>query len=153
MNLKSNLHNGFTLIEVMVVVVIMSILAAIAMPLYSQHARKASAAKAQQEMQNIAVQLEKTKNRNFNYRKFATGDSTNKVSVLGGKYTITVRDGTNTSLDLTHDSALGQSWVIVASSEDPKNYGFFMSSQGQKCKNLTSSLVTYSGCGKGSEVW
>ncbi|MFU8926218.1 type IV pilin protein [Acinetobacter puyangensis] len=68
--IRSNPKNGFTLVELMVVVVIVAIFAAIAIPSYQAYIRKANLATAQQEMQRIAEQLSRHKARNFSYKGF-----------------------------------------------------------------------------------
>ena len=68
---KIKSSQGFTLIEVMVVVVIVAIFAAIAIPSYLEYARRATASQAQQEIQRLAVLLDRHKARNFNYRGFS----------------------------------------------------------------------------------
>lgn len=65
-----SVQRGFTLIELMIVVVIVAIFAAIAIPSYQAYTRKAIAAKAQQEIQLLAEQLERHKGKNFSYLKF-----------------------------------------------------------------------------------
>ncbi|WP_168382365.1 type IV pilin protein [Acinetobacter indicus] len=65
---KSNL--GFTLIELMVVVVIVALLAAIALPSYQLYIQRSHLAQAQQEMQKLAEQLERHKAKNFSYKGF-----------------------------------------------------------------------------------
>ena len=59
---------GFTLIELMIVLVIVAIFAAIAIPSYQEYARRADVSMVQQEMQKIAEQLERHKSKNFTYR-------------------------------------------------------------------------------------
>lgn len=130
-------QKGFTLIELMVVIVIVAILAAIAIPSYQAYARKSIASQAQQEMQQIAVSLEKHKSRNFNYLNFTISPNP-KVIPVGAtgtdiKYEIIVRDGENTANDLTSLSSNGQSWAIMASSQDAQNNSYVITSSGVRC--------------------
>ena len=67
MDNKIRKKTGFTLIELMFVIVIIAIIAAIAIPSYQQYMRRAEAAKVNQEMLRIAQELEKHKARNFSY--------------------------------------------------------------------------------------
>lgn len=145
------LSKGFTLIELMIVVAVLAVILLIAVPAYERHTRKVTAAQVQQEVLSIAMELERNKSRNFNYLGFKKGSASEPLTIKN--YTITVRDGNNTSLDLTHSASLGSSWVILAMTSDIKNYNFLMSSTGMQCKNLKSIEMSYSGCGDGSEGW
>ena len=147
---------GFTLIELMVVVVIVAILAAIAIPGYQQYARRAMASQAQQEMQRIATELEKHKNRNFNYLNFVTSPNPYILPVgatgTAIKYTITVVDGTNTTKALTDATADGQSWAISSVTSDVQNNSFVMTSSGLRCKKK-GITIAFDCSGVGVEPW
>ena len=64
---------GFTLIEVMVVVVILGILAAIVVPKIMSRPDEARVVKAQQDLRSIAAALDLYKLDNFNYPTTADG--------------------------------------------------------------------------------
>ncbi|MCE7532628.1 type IV pilin protein [Acinetobacter nosocomialis] len=149
---------GFTLIELMVVVVIVAIFAAVAIPSYQAYVLRADASRAQQQMQQIAVQLSRQKSRNFNYIGLSTGATTPVILPVGAtgsaiKYRITVRDGDDTTKTLTDPTALGQNWVIRAEASDPNNFTYLFTSNGLRCKNKATSNVTYITCGTGAEPW
>lgn len=149
---------GFTLIELMIVVVIVAIFAAVAIPSYQAYVLRADASRAQQQMQQIAVQLSRQKSRNFNYIGFSTGATTPVILPVGAtgsaiKYRITVRDGDDTTKTLTDPAALGQNWVIRAEASDPNNFTYLFTSNGLRCKNKATSNVTYITCGTGAEPW
>ena len=115
---------GFTLIELMIVIAIIGILAAVAYPSYMDHVRKGNRAAAQAFMMEVA---QRQQNYLMNNREYAT---------------------TLTSLGYGADSLLGfsrklTSDVVIASSN------FDVSSR----SNSTSALMSYSSnkyCFKGS---
>lgn len=88
MNIKQ--VKGFTLIELMIVIVIMAIFAAIAIPSYQTYMRKGEESKAMQEMLRISQELERYKSKNFNYQGFASGANT-AFLVRNTSYTIDFR--------------------------------------------------------------
>lgn len=165
------LNQGFTLVELMVVVMMIAILAAMAIPSYQAYSRRANAASAQQEMQKLAEQLERHKSRNFSYRGFSaqylynsTGATPfNEVAQTLSlplnassntiKYNVTIVDGGTSNPLLTASTATGQAWAIKAVSTDPQNFSFLMTSTGLRCQNKTSANITYVTCGIGAENW
>ena len=58
---------GFTLIEIMIVVVIVGILAAIAYPSYERHVQRSIEAEAQGQIMELAGALEAHRAKNFSY--------------------------------------------------------------------------------------
>lgn len=61
-------HQGFSLIELMMVVAIIGILSAIAYPSYVEHSRKAHRVKAQEALESFAMAMEKLRLESQDYR-------------------------------------------------------------------------------------
>ncbi|MHA3891791.1 type IV pilin protein [Acinetobacter sp. GXMZU3951] len=142
--------NGFTLIELMVVVVIVAIFAAIAIPSYQAYIRRAETSKAQQEVKRIATLLERHKARNFSYKGF---DLSAQTLSTPRTYSFDLKDGTDTTKLLNATGASGHTWVLKATTTDAKNYNYLLTSSGIRCRNLTAANISYTGCGTGSEPW
>jgi len=150
------LKNGFTLIELMVVVVILAIITAIALPSYTAYTRKAAVSQAEQEVQKIAEQLERHKSRNFSYKGFDPGyiygQSSPMVSVSVKNYTLTIRDLDSQKLLTSTDRDMrGQGWAIKAETTDSQNYNLLMTSTGIRCKSKTT-ISSYQSC-SGDKTW
>lgn len=152
--------SGFTLIEMMIAVMIVAILAAIAIPSYSEYLRRADLSTAHQEMQKIAALLERHRARNFSYDGFVLkGTASNK-----GEY-FTVPNATNTTLLLPLNAVSGeqkfsltlnvnsQAWSLKAESTNPRNYSSLLTSTGLKCKTKTTANITNQSCGTDAESW
>lgn len=159
---QNKFNQGFTLIELMVVVVVIAILAAIAIPSYQHFVRRANVAQAQQEMQKIAEQLERYKARNFSYKGFNASylypsdsvfDDASQTLNLHSKYTITLVDSMDGNLPLKDESSSGQGWIMEAMSQDSANYSLLFTSAGVRCKNITKKNIKHDSCGIGSEDW
>ncbi|WHP04881.1 MULTISPECIES: type IV pilin protein [Acinetobacter] len=173
-------NKGFTLIELMIVLVIIAILAAIAIPSYQQYVRNGVATQAMNEMQRLSNLLEQHKARNLNYRGFSTTSITVPINSSGSekRYTILVRDATVPGVALDNATALGQGWVMLAEANSKINYGgscstcnslqdqnfsFLITSSGIRCKTkdklidsevlTTTKLASTNPCGANSENW
>lgn len=143
---RLNPASGFTLIELMVVVIIIAIFAAIAIPSYQVYARRVVASQVEQEMQRIAMLLERHKARNFSYKGFSVTAKTIQT------YTFDLKDGATGNANLATTTS-GRTWVMKATTDNVQNYNFLMTSTGIRCKNKSAANVSYTSCGVGSEPW
>lgn len=134
----------------MVVVVIVAIFAAVAIPSYQEYVRRAQATQAQQEIMRLSTLLERHKARNFSYRGFEIPIGTTDSSI---KYDITIVDGEGENQLLTANTAVGRTWAIRALSTDARNFSMLLTSTGLRCKNKAAANIVYTGCGIGTEEW
>lgn len=64
---KHKREDGFTMVELLVVVVIIGLLSAIAIPIYSTHRKKAAIATVKSDINNVAILVEQDKARTGTY--------------------------------------------------------------------------------------
>ena len=98
MNCETN-RKGFSLIELMIVVGVVAILVALAIPSYSQYIRKANRGEAQQILVNWANNQEIWRSHNTSY-----ADQNSPLGLpLHDNYTFSIADVTGTTYTLTAD--------------------------------------------------
>ena len=148
------IKHGFTLIELMIVVMVIAIIAAIAFPSYQSFVRRSDEAAAQQRIQQIVTELEKYKARQFNYLNYSVESGMDYYPTsTNAKYTFSVKDSDAPTKALTDTTATGRNWVILAtpSASYPKLQQFVMTSTGLKCKKEQGSTID-PGC-SGEAAW
>lgn len=128
------LQHGFTLIELMIVVVIVGILAAVALPSYRSYIVRASRNAAQGELLTLAGMQEKIFLNSNSYAYGATGVTT--------AYNGTAAGGLGRTSGLTEDGRYSLSLVTLASATTCTDTGATATSSGAQQFVLMATPVT-----------
>ena len=156
-------QKGFTLIELMIVVAILGILAAIAYPSYQGYVVRTNRADMMSEMQQIASRIESNK---LNYKRYdriplttvltgtvAANGSVRFPSAGTALYNVIIGTGTWGEADWTTSTGTlgGSDWMIratpVAGQRMADDGDLTLDSQGEKCR-IVNAIAT---CGMDNE--
>ena len=147
-------YNGFTLIELMIVVAIVGIIASIAYPSYQGFLKSSHRGAAQSDLMALAAAMERHKAANYTYMGAAVSDADTGSPQVFHAHSPSSEPVTDKKYDLTIDSVStsGTSYVIIAtpvsgtSQQDDGALHFF--SDGRKAwdKDDSNSLGTSEYC-------
>lgn len=167
-------ERGFTIIELMIVVMIIGILAAIAVPSYRQYVRKNAQSEAESNMLRLSMELERWRAKTLTYGGFTPSrgwsSTANTVYVPSGSSATThnyairimhVSSATTPVVVSLSTASPANSWVMVATpragSLVENSPMLAYTSQGVKCASKASDIMVKAGsvqnCGAGSEIW
>lgn len=135
---SSNKQQGFTLIEMMIVVAIIGVLAAIAYPNYQRYVIKTKRTDMMSEMQNIASQIESRKLAQGKYKDIITSD-------LVGSYP---NEREELYIISISPDTLTPKWTIKAEASQKNTQ---MKSDGTLTLNYQNVKCRASVCGSGDE--
>ncbi|WP_151742666.1 type IV pilin protein [Acinetobacter sp. TUM15113] len=135
----NKIAQGFTLIELMIVVAIIGIIAAIAYPSYARYGQRVKRADVQTEMINIAQILQARK---LAYNSYLNADtSKNTITAIYGS-SVSPKQGTPL-YDLSFSTLTASAWVLTETpqtgSPQAGNGVICLNDQGQKDWNKAST--------------
>jgi general secretion pathway protein G len=110
--MKRNVRKAFTLVEILIVVVILGILAAIVVPQFTNATQDAQAGNIKAQLDTLNNQIELFRARTNNYPDFS-GDTPWQAMIEGGYIKAAPKNPFNNASTVGNAHADGQGWIWV----------------------------------------
>ncbi|WP_217358038.1 type IV pilin protein [Alteromonas pelagimontana] len=141
--MKSTLKQGFTLIELMIVVAVVSIITAIAYPSYQSVIKSSYRSSAQADLMALAAAMERHHSGTFSYQGAASGGANTGSPAIFAGYSPASESETNKRYSLTivaaSDTAYELKATPVSGSSQAGNGDLFYFSDGRKAWDSDSN--------------
>lgn len=145
MQIQLNKKEAFTLIELMIVVVIIGILAAAAIPSFNQYIQRSKTAEAPGNLSTVfkgeAVYYSREK---LTTRSYGTANGSNNYCVIASDENMHITPGRNKQM---YDYGQSDSFSVLGIgflTADPAYYNYTLTSEGAVCDNSANDASVYS---------
>ena len=145
--MPNNTSQGFTLVELMVAVLIVGILAAVAIPMYTKNIQSTARSEAEGELINAASHMEQLYTSSLSYANATVTTATTGGTIAGWAPSNTALTAAKYTIAFASGSPTTTAYTIIATATAAQTNGQFfeviaLNNQGQHCIKQSSSSLS-----------